>query len=168
MNHLGYHVGFGEFIRIGSCICTGSIIIYKCTANGPGFTIWRGSAFNCPAVNSEIFLRHSLYDIPPGSSGRCNSGAVSGSSQPTSGGANYTSQLIINLTAAPSVVGRTVECMYRNPDGVETVLGSETVTILNGQKPAVYSCISLHEYSDDFFYRALSSSIWCPAGQCTI
>ena len=125
-------MGFGEFRRIESCICAGSIVTYKCTADGPGFTIWRGSAFNCPAVNSEIFLRHSLYDTQSGSFGRCNNGAIVGSSLPSSGGANYTSQLIVNLTAASAVIGRTIECIYRNPEGVETLIDLDTINILNG------------------------------------
>ena len=39
------------------------------------------------------------------------------------------SQLTINLTASPSVIGQTIECVYRTIGGVETAIGSTTIEI---------------------------------------
>ena len=42
----------------------------------------------------------------------------------------FTSQLTVNLTASSSnLIGKTVECVYRNANGVETTVGSATIQL---------------------------------------
>ena len=41
----------------------------------------------------------------------------------------YMSQLMINLTASSSVIGQTIQCIYRNTVGVEMIIGSATIEI---------------------------------------
>ena len=116
------------------CTCPGGIVHYNCSVTGSGFTIWKGSAFDCPDANngdSRIRLRHSSFGS--GTTGLCNNGAIIGQSLGinTNGLNNpvYVSQLMINLTASSNVVGGMVECVYLNPSGVETVVGSTTIEI---------------------------------------
>ena len=131
--HVDIKRGAAEFIRISNCTCPGDILIYDCNVLGSGFTIWRGSAFNCPNVegDSSIRLRHSTF--VSGTMGPCNDGAIVGRSLGISinnlNNPVYISQLTINLTAASNIVGQTVECIYRDPSGVETTIGSTTIDI---------------------------------------
>ena len=75
-------------------------------------------------------MRHSLFGADNGAMGLCNDGAVLGQSLGiTTGGSVYMSQLTINLTASSSVIGQTIECVYRNIDGVETTIGRATIEI---------------------------------------
>ena len=100
-----------------------------CIVTGTGFTIWQGSAFECQSVDSRIVLRHTSFG-GSGAFGLCNDGAIVGRSLGVSADNSvYTSQLMINLTASLDLIGRTVECVYRNPDGLETTIGSTTVGV---------------------------------------
>ena len=98
---------------------------------GSGFTIWRGSAFDC--ADSRILLRHSSFGSSSGTMGLCNDGAIMGRSLGISSNSLnnpvYMSQLMVNLSAISNVIGRTVECIYRNIDSVETIIGSATIEI---------------------------------------
>ena len=119
----------GQFIKINNCTCPGDILTYNCEITGSGFTIWRGSAFNCPGAGSRILLRHSLFG-GSGAMGSCNNGAIAGRSL----GVNmdntvYASQLMINLNAPGSdFIGKTVECVYLNT-GIESIIGSTTIQL---------------------------------------
>ena len=107
--------------------------MYNCAVVGAGFTIWKGSAFNCPSSDSEIFLSHSLFR-GSGASGFCNDGALFGRSIGVSeDNTVYTSQLTVNLTADSSVVGERVECDYFF-NGVETTIGS---SVINDEVPGM-------------------------------
>ena len=120
-------------MKATNCTCPTDILIYNCSAVGSGFTIWRGSAFDCPNIDgdSSIILRHSSFSS--GTMGSCNDGAINGHSLGVSvnslGSAIYTSQLMINLTSSSNVIGRRVECVYRDVNGVETTIGSATIQI---------------------------------------
>ena len=115
-------------MKINDCTCPGDIVTYNCNINEGGFTIWRGSAFDCPTVDSMILLRHSKFEESSGTMGQCNSGAIIGQSLGTGtnslGNTVYMSQLTINLTASPSVISQTIECVHRNPSGMDTLVGS--------------------------------------------
>ena len=112
------------------CTCPGDTVTYNCNVAGSGFTIWRGSAFDCQSASSRILLRHSLFGADSGAMGLCNDGAVVGRSLgTTTNGLVYMSQLTINLTASSSVIGQTIECVHRSIDGVETTIGRATIDI---------------------------------------
>ena len=89
--------------------------------------------FDCPNVDgdSRIRLRHSSFIS--GTTGLCNDGAVIGQSlgisTDSSNNPVYTSQLMINLTATLHVLGRRVECVYLDPNGMEITVGSTTIEI---------------------------------------
>ena len=75
-------------------------------------------------------MRHSLFRADNGAMGLCNDGAIIGRSLGTvTSSSLYMSQLTINLTASLSVIGQTIECVYRTYGGVETAIGSATIEI---------------------------------------
>ena len=124
-------------IKISNCTCFEGILTYTCIVTaGTGFTIWQGSAFECPSVDSRIVLRHTLFGNS-GAFGLCNNGEIDGRSLGVSADNSvYTSQLMINLTASLDLIGRSVECVYRNSDGLETTIGSTTVGVTGCVKHA--------------------------------
>ena len=128
-----FGIGSAQLINTNDCTCPNDIVTYNCYVTESGFTIWRGSAFDCPTVDSRILLRHSSFGTHIGTMGLCNDGAIIGHSLgvDTNSLDNviYISQLMINLTAAPSVVGQTVDCVYRTPSGIDTLVGSTVITI---------------------------------------
>ena len=65
-------------------------------------------------MDSRILLRHTSFG-GSGAFGLCNDGAIVGRSLGVSvDNSVYTSQLMINLTASLDLIGRSVECVYRN------------------------------------------------------
>ena len=46
-------------VAINGCTCEGYDRMYECRITGSGATVWRGSAFNCPATGNEILFLHS-------------------------------------------------------------------------------------------------------------
>ena len=127
LSHSVLDTCLGELVKTSNCTCPGDVVVYNCHVNGIGFTIWRGSAFDC--TNSQILLRHSSFGNG-GTMGQCNSGAIVGRSL----GVNldeliYSSELRVNLASDPELIGRTIECVYRNSGGNEMVIGSATIQI---------------------------------------
>ena len=130
-------VGSGQLMKSTSdCTCLGDIVTYNCNITGSGYTIWRGSAFNCPTVNSRILLRrHSLFGTSSGTMGLCNDGAIMGRStgitRSSSNPPIYMSQLIVNLATSSSVIGQDIqtECVYRNTANVERTVGLARIEI---------------------------------------
>ena len=118
-------------MKINDCTCPADVVTYNCNVTGSGFTIWRGSALDCPAVSSIILLRHSLFSN--GVMKLCNEGVIIGQSLGVStdslGNTVYMSQLMVNLTASSNVIGRTVECVYHNPSEVDALTASTTLEI---------------------------------------
>ena len=127
--------GSGTLTSTNDCPCPGENLAYNCSVTGSGFTIWRGSAFNCPNVDGEsrIRLRHSSFGASGGTTGVCNDGAIIGRSIQISrdslGNLVYTSQLVVNVTASPNVIGQTVECVYLNPNGENIPIGSTIIEV---------------------------------------
>ena len=120
-----YGIKQGQLIKLNSCTCPNEILTYNCVINttvAGGFTIWQGEAFTCPNEGDRILLRHNSFDSPGGAFGRCSNGAIKGRSLPI--GALvvigntyvYTSQIQINLTANPNLIGRMLDCIY-SPNG---------------------------------------------------
>ena len=98
---------------------------YTCTvvdSAGIGSSLWRGTAFSCPGSSNIIFLAHSLFNTSGGTSGTCNSGAI------TAEGVDivdncYTSRLMVNVSVGLNET--TVQCTL---SGVR-VVGSHTVLL---------------------------------------
>ena len=106
--------------------CPGEVVNYTCTvvdtSNPPiGFSVWRGTAFNCPVSSNGIFLIHSLFNTS-GVSGTCNNGAITAESVGVVDSC-YTSRLMVTVSVALN--GTTVECTL---SGVR-VVGSRTLLI---------------------------------------
>ena len=107
--------------------CPGEVVNYTCTVvdttgNPPlGFSVWRGTAFNCPVSSNVISLGHSLFSTS-GASGTCTNGAITAESVGVVDNC-YTSRLMV--TASPELNETTVECTF---SGVR-VVGSRTILI---------------------------------------
>ena len=107
--------------------CPGEVVNYTCTVvdtsgNPPiGFSVWRGTAFNCPTLPNEISLRHSSFSTS-GISGTCNNGAITAESVGVVDNC-YSSRLMVTVT--PALNETTVECTL---SGVR-VVGSRTILI---------------------------------------
>lgn len=116
------YIGSGQLVKISKCTCIGDILTYECAVTGPGFTIWQGSAFECPSLENSIQLRHSSYDS--GTMGQCNDESITGRSLGVSNDV-YTS--VLNVTLSTDLIGRTVECKHNdftttNPIGSSTII----------------------------------------------
>ena len=96
------------FIEVYDCTCLGHTQIFECTACGPGFTVWQGSALQCQP--NEIRLRHSQF-INSQAHGHCNDGAIVARSVGSQDGC-YTSML--SVTVGQEMVDQTIECAYNN------------------------------------------------------
>ena len=132
--HTVARVGSGQLVKsTNDCTCLGDVVTYNCNITGSGYTIWRGSAFDCPTVNSRILLRHSLFGTSSGTMGLCNDGAIMGRStgitRSSSNTLVYMSQLTVNLATSSSVIGQDIQCVYRNTANVERTIGSATIEI---------------------------------------
>ena len=127
--HAGMTQSLGELLTTNNCTCAGDTVAYSCNVAGGGFTIWRGTAFDCSASQNSILLRHSSFGSS-GTMGTCNNGVIAGHSVGVSSDNSiYTSQLKIDLASSPSLVGRTVQCVYRNTQNVEVTIGSVTIQL---------------------------------------
>ena len=117
---------------LSDCVCPGHELRLECTVVGGAYTVWRGSAFDCPTLSNRIILRHSQFEH--GTSGECNNGRIIGHSINTtsdSNGIKYISQLIIQLDESGNLDGRTVECSYDNLTHYFTI-GTHTVLYTRG------------------------------------
>ena len=98
------------FIKINaivtSCAC---ILTFECTANGPGSTVWKGTAFNCENSNNEIVLIHSRYNSTMFSNRTCNDGAIMSHNLRNTDN-QYTSQLTVVVNDI--IAGGTIECIH--------------------------------------------------------
>ena len=89
--------------------CPGEVVNYTCTivdTSNPliGFSVWNGTAFNCPVSSNEISLRHSSFS---GASGTCTGGAITAESVGVVNNC-FTSRLMV--TVSDGLNGTTVEC----------------------------------------------------------
>ena len=104
------------------CLCPGESLTYECTVmgepDGPGSTVWMGSAFDC--TSREISLFHNKYEAMEGISGTC--GGIMGRSESVVNVTNddnsttyyYISQLTVPIDS--SITGQTIECLYYDSD----------------------------------------------------
>ena len=108
--------------------CPGDELMYTCTVNGSGNTIWSGSAFDCETKMNEIILRHSQFS-QSGSTGVCNGGAISARSLGVINGTFFSSQL--NVTVNMEMNNKTIQCVY----SFETMrtIGISTIYLATGE-----------------------------------
>ena len=117
-----------QLYYLNDCICPGSVIIYECTVFGDGFTLWRGSAFDCTLSGNEVLLSHNKFE--GGTVRTCNDGAIIGRSVRVMD-SYYTSQLAANFTTG--LEGRTIECMHVRVGSASPVtIGSSTLLTTTG------------------------------------
>ena len=113
----------GQLVVLSDCVCPGHELRLQCTVVGPGFTVWKGSAFNCSSHSDKINLRHVRFEGGEATGG-CNNGRISGhavNKTSDGDGDKFMSQLTIQLGVNDSLDGRTVECAHDNL--------TETITI---------------------------------------
>ena len=91
-----------------------------------GATVWTGTAFDCPGTEDELNFLHinTFTDIYRG----CNNGAIRGRGIRIEED-RYTSQ--VNITVAPYMDGRSVECFYEYAIG-KNLVGNSTIMITSG------------------------------------
>ena len=102
------------------CACVGDRLIYNCSVMGGTSTLWRGTAFDCFMVGSEIILRHSQFASNQ-AFGICNNGDIVGHGLAVENKC-YTSQL--NLTVGKNFNNKTVKCtcVHTSSEGMETLV----------------------------------------------
>ena len=86
----------------------GEILTYECTIVGALFTVWTGSALDCPTNYSFIVLNHNHF-LNNGTSGSRNNGSIVARSLSVEGN-NYTLQL--NVTVTPDIAGKNIQCAH--------------------------------------------------------
>ena len=106
------------------CTCQEYNLVYECTVEGEGATVWRGTAFGCPATNNEIVLYHRTNFTE-----ECNNGMIVGHVIRTVNN-HHTSQLTVRVS--PEMNGRSIVCAHDNDIGTITI-GSSMVTITVGK-----------------------------------
>jgi hypothetical protein len=114
--------GLSDLNKLSSCTCLNDDIIYTCAVSGLGFTIWRGSAFDCSAQQNRILLRHTLFES--GTMGSCNGGDIVGRSLGVSENV-YTSQITVSVI--PNLIGRIIECAYSLTGSTVIPINSTTI-----------------------------------------
>ena len=128
MVHVQYTLsGENTLIAITNCTCEGYDQVYECRVNGSGITIWRGSAFNCPATGNEITFFHSRFDIE--TMVTCNSGAIIGRAI-----RNENNIYISHLTVAVSAEmnGMNISCFHDIPRAAVNLISSSRLTLTTG------------------------------------
>ena len=108
-------------------VCPGDVLMYNCTINGAGSTIWSGSAFDCEMRNDEIILRHSQFES--GSSGNCNDGAVTAQSLGVVDNTCFSSQL--SVTVNLEMNNKTVQCAHSTT--IITPIGVGIISVATGE-----------------------------------
>ena len=116
--------GSSDLNKLSSCTCLDDDTTYTCEVSGLGFTIWRGSAFDCSAQQNRILLRHMSFES--GTMGSCNGGDIVGRSLGVSENV-YTSQITISVTS--NLIGRSIECAYSLTGATVTPINSTMIVI---------------------------------------
>ena len=124
------------FKAINDCTCPGYITSFQCNVTGEGYTIWKGSAFDCSNSGNEIFLSHSNYI--DGTIRTCNNGRITGRNLGVTNEC-YASQLDVNVTI--EMEGRTVKCCYESGRSAEVIIGSLLLSITTGRLRFYYIAI---------------------------
>ena len=122
----------GQLVVLSECVCPGGELKLECTVVGAGFTVWRGTVFDC--ISNQIVLRHSRF-MNGMAMGVCNNGDIIGRSvNKLSSDLNFTSQLTVQLDVDATQEGRTVECVYHDViQNGEIVIGTYTIVYTTGK-----------------------------------
>ena len=116
-------------VAVNSCTCEGYDQVYECRVTGSGITVWRGTAFNCPATGNEIHFFHSRFDTE--TTLTCNSGAIVGRTIRTENNIYvYISQLTVSVSA--EMIGMNVSCFHDTLGAAENLIGSSRLTLSRG------------------------------------
>ena len=113
-------------VAVNKCTCEGYDQVYECRVTGRGATVWRGSAFNCPATNNEIIFFHSRFDIE--TTLTCNSGAILGRAIRAENDTYIISQLTVSVSA--EMIGMDISCFHDS--GATELIGSSILTLSRG------------------------------------
>ena len=107
----------GQLVVLNDCVCPGHELKLQCTVVELGFTIWKGSAFNCSSTSNEILLKPSQFESGDATGG-CNNGTIIARGINKTSGSDgdiiFISQLTIQLGVNDSLDGTTVECTHDN------------------------------------------------------
>ena len=99
--------------------------MYECRVTGRGATVWRGSAFNCPATNNEIHFLHGSSVIET----TCNDGAIVGRAIRVENDI-YISQLTISVS--DEMISRNISCFHDRPSGAAELIDSSVLILSRG------------------------------------
>ena len=121
--------GENTLTAISNCTCEGYDQVYECrvTGSSSGVTVWRGSAFNCPATGNEIHFFHRRFDID--TTLTCNSGAIVGRAIRAEND-TYISQLTVPVSA--EMIGMNISCFQDSPGAAENLISSSRLTLTIG------------------------------------
>ena len=114
-----------NFTLINGCACLGHQLTYECTTVGGVGTVWQGTAFQCAVHNNQIFLRHSQFTSPQGTSETCTNGAISGKSLRVEQN-HFVSQ--VNVTVSMNLNEQTVQCAH-NDGQFLNIVGTNRIVI---------------------------------------
>ena len=132
-------------MRFYDCTCDGYTQIYECTAFGGGFTIWKGSAFDCEQEQNLIRLHHAEYTgmSSPKAIRDCNDGAIIASSIGISNYNYYIS--IVNITVWLEMNNKTIECFHHNVQNQITSIGQEVLRITDLEGIQFLAALHMHK-----------------------
>ena len=114
-----------NFLTVHGCTCEGYDQVYECTVDRDSATLWRGTAFNCPDTNNEIFFLYRDLGIIYTN---CNEGVIRGHAIRASNN-SYTSRLSIFVTSEMN--GSNISCFSDGAEGT-ILIGSADLIITTG------------------------------------
>ena len=114
---------------ISGAACPGVVLMFVCDINGPGNTIWNGTAFYCPSKSNEVILRHSQFNTESGTSGSCNDRTLIKARSLGVINSCFSSQL--NVTVTSDLNNRTIRCSHSS-DTIVTI-GEIRLSVATGK-----------------------------------
>ena len=113
-----------------------------------GATVWRGTAIQCPDLNSRLILRHTNIRTFRDIRGCKNGDIIAQGTRFEVANNSYTSQL--NITVDSSMDNSSVECTYNN--GTITTIGESLIAITKG----MVECDLFIRYYNSFHIQLFS------------
>ena len=109
-------------LSVSGCICPGNNLVFECSIEGGGTTVWRGSFIRDCSGSTEIPFRHiSDPTVFTQLSQLCNNGAITATAL-SANKTTYTSQLSINTSVIPLSNGSTVTCVHDDGNNRERII----------------------------------------------
>ena len=124
------------------CTCPGDILVYQCSTSGGGFTVWRGSAFDCQSSRNEIILPHSTFLSSSGQSCNGSKGAIVVDAISDESDNCFTSQLTLHVNSDTNETR--IDCFH--VIGNENLIGINTIMI-SGEEIDV---LQAHHYRNKY------------------